>query len=119
MITNIVGNSFIDVSGGISSNPYINMSNSSAGMMRYNGHTCNMEVYDGTSWLIIPNNYATVGLNSVAQSVISWAMQKMSEEQELEKMIKDHPSVKIAYENMKKASEQLKTTIILSKDEQG
>jgi hypothetical protein len=33
-------------------------------------------------------------------------------------MADNHPAVKVAYENMKRAAEQLKVTIILSKDEQ-
>lgn len=87
-------------------------------MVRYNGNNSSIEVYDGSSWITMStNNYATVGLNSVAQSVINWAMQKMAEEKELEQLTKEHPAVKLAYENMKKAAEQLKTTIILSKDE--
>lgn len=118
MIEGIIGNNFIDITGGTSSKPYINMGNPSAGMMRYNGGNTSIEVYDGSSWVTMTSNYASVGLNSAAQSVINWAMQKMAEEQELEQLTKDHPAVKIAYENMKKAAEQLKTTIILSKDEQ-
>jgi hypothetical protein len=31
-------------------------------------------------------------------------------------LVKEHPAVKIAYENMQKATEQLKATIILSKE---
>jgi hypothetical protein len=37
---------------------------------------------------------------------------------ELEKLSNSHPAVKAAYDNMKRAAEQLKATIILSKDEQ-
>jgi hypothetical protein len=45
-------------------------------------------------------------------------MNKMAEEAALEKLSESHPAVKAAYENMKRAAEQLKATIILSKDEQ-
>jgi hypothetical protein len=42
----------------------------------------------------------------------------MAEEAELEKMSRSHPSIQAAYDNLKRAAEQLKTTIILSKNEE-
>jgi hemerythrin superfamily protein len=45
-------------------------------------------------------------------------MTKMAEDAKLEELSKKHPAIKAAYENLKRAEEQLKTTIILSKDEQ-
>ena len=35
---------------------YVNMSVPSAGMMRFNGSTSNIEVYDGSVWLTMPTN---------------------------------------------------------------
>ena len=83
-------------------------------MVRYNNG--NMEVYDGTTWLIISGSVASIGISPVAESAIEWAMKKMQEETEMEHLASQHPAVKIAYENMKKAADQLKATIILSKE---
>ena len=39
-----------------------------------------------------------------------------SRQQEIRKMAEDHPAVKIAMENLKRAEEQLQATVILSKE---
>lgn len=118
MINSITVVNNVVVYGGNSFMPYVNMSNFSAGMVRYNGNNQCLETYDGASWLMITANQATVDLSGSANAAISWAMNKMAEEAELQRMADNHPAVKAAYENMKRAAEQLRTTIILSKDEQ-
>ena len=117
MIKDIGGGAFIDVEGNTSSMPYITTDpdNPSQGMVRIKGS--DIQVWDRDNWIQVGTNYATVSLNSSAQSAISWAMKKMAEEAELEKLSESHPAVRIAYENMQRAAKQLKTTIILSKDE--
>ena len=100
--------------------PYISSNTSSianlfSGMVRHNNN--NFEVYDGTNWRIVAAAYPSVELSSTANSVINWAMNKMAEEKELEALAHSHPAVKAAYDNMLLAAAQLKTTIILSKDE--
>lgn len=117
MIKGIAGTGHIVVSGGNSSTPYINnySGNSMVGMVRY--HNNNFEIYDGTAWIIMAGNFANINLSEAANAAITWAMNKMAEEAQLEKLASEHPAVKAAYENMKRASEQLKATIILSKDE--
>ena len=118
MIKGITGNGHVVVSGGGSSGPHVSnySNNSMVGMVRY--HNNNLEVYDGVAWLTIQSSYATVDLSGAANAAITWAMNKMAEEAQLERLAHDHPAIKAAYENMKRASEQLKATIILSKDEQ-
>lgn len=118
MIKGIVSGAFIDVSGGVSNVPYIstNIDSPMQGMIRVHGD--DLQVWSGTGWMQIAASYPTVSLSSSAQNAISWAMVKMAEEAELERLSDNHPAVKAAYENMKRAAEQLKATIILSKDEQ-
>lgn len=118
MINSINGMNHIAVNGGNAFMPYVNMSNPSAGMMRYNGNSQHIEVYDGSSWLQIASNTANIDLSGSANAAISWALSKMAEEAELQKMAAEHPAVRAAYDAFKRAGEQLKTTIILSKDEQ-
>jgi len=117
MIKTLAGTNHIQVTGGNGFAPYVNMSNPSAGMMRYNGSNQQMEVYDGMSWLQMSSDHAYVSLDPSATAVIAWAMQKMAEESKLQKMAHEHPAVRAAYEAFKRAGEQLQTTIILSEDE--
>jgi hypothetical protein len=117
MIRAINGGGHVVVSGGSPSGPYINnySNNTMVGMVRY--QNSNLEVYDGIAWLQIASSHATIDLSGSANAAINWAMSKMAEEAQLEKLASEHPAIKAAYENMKRASEQLKATIILSKDE--
>jgi hypothetical protein len=106
MLKNITSNSrYIQANGGTSSPPYINMSNASAGMIRYNGTSQNMEIYDGMSWLTLSTNYATVGLTIDAESAIAWAKRQMEREARREQLIKENPALKKAYEAIKRAED--------------
>lgn len=105
----------IQVYNGDTAGLYYNTSGMSAGMVRY--YNNGFQVYDGQTWLTISHNYASVGLTESANDAINWAMEKMQEDRELQELAKKHPSVKAAYESVQRAQEQLKTTIILSKDE--
>lgn len=95
---------------------YNNTSQPMAGMLRYHSGG-RVEVFDGNSW-ITASGSANVALSPDATQAITWAIQKQREEQELEKLSKEHPAVQAALENLRRAEEQLKTTIILSKDEE-
>jgi hypothetical protein len=117
MIKSIGGINNVVVTGGDEFMPYVNMSNPSAGMVRYNGNNQCLETYDGASWFIIAASNAKVDLTGSANAAIVWAMSKMAEEAELQKLAHDHPAVRAAYEAFKRAGEQLRTTIILSKDD--
>jgi hypothetical protein len=118
MINSIIGGNHVVITNGHSSGPYVNNYSNAAmvGMVRYNDRQ--LEVYDGTSWLAIVTTPVTIDLSGSANAAITWALAKMSEEAQLEILSAEHPAIKAAYENMKRAAEQLKTTIILSKNEQ-
>ena len=60
MIKSIAGSKTVDVKGGSTFMPYVNMNNASAGMMRYNGNNESVEVYDGASWLRLVANDANI-----------------------------------------------------------
>jgi len=104
------------VHGGYDSTPYVNMSNPSAGMVRFNGTSKNFEVYDGNSWMSLIGSIATVGMNPAAESAIDWAMEKMSEEQELLELARKSKSVTIALENLNKAKAELELIAILARE---
>ena len=71
----------------------------SAGMVRYYNNA--FEVYDGMTWIQVPNQYASVGLSSSADIAIDWAMKKMQEERELQQLIDNHIGLRDAYEKFK------------------
>lgn len=77
--------------------PQIYSTGQSAGEVRYNTSTQQMEVYDGSNWISISQT-ATVGLSWEAEEAIRWAQTKMAEEAELKQRMEKHPGLKDAYE---------------------
>lgn len=90
--------------------PQIYNTGQSAGEVRYNTATQQMEVYDGTIWISITQT-ATVGLTMPAEEAIRWAQTKMAEEADLKERIEKHPGLKDAYE-------KFQVMDILTKEEQ-
>jgi hypothetical protein len=107
---------YMYVNGGTASSTYISPGAVGAGMVRWNQNMTCFEVNDGNSWKALDMGYASVGLTPEAESLLDWAKIKMQEEQEMKRLAKDHPAVAMALENLNKSQEQLKATIILSKD---
>ena len=95
----------INVSNGIHSTLYIDMTRPSAGMVRYNGN--NFEVYDGNSWIIIPSGDAQVSLDGVTLESLQWVRRKMTEEKRLEELAKSYPAVADAVAAVAQAQEQV------------
>ena len=106
---------YMYIHGGYASGPYVNNSNTSAGMIRYNNN--NLEVYDGSSWLTIAGSVATVGLSPVAESAIDWVIRKMEEEKEWEELAKTSKAVTLALENLNKVRAELKLIALLAKEQ--
>jgi uncharacterized protein YqfA (UPF0365 family) len=118
MIKNITPTGrYITVSGGNAST-YVNGYSGAQGVgnMRYNTSTQNMEVFDGTSWIMLNMDYASVGLNHEAESLLDWARKKRDEELTWESLAKENQAVKIALENYRQAEQQLKITKNLARD---
>lgn len=107
---------YMQVSGGTTTNPYISPGAAGAGMLRYNPNTNQFEVNDGNSWIRIDNSYASIGLNGEAEALLDWAREKRNEEIAMKALAEKHPAVAIALENLNKAEQQLKATVILSKE---
>lgn len=116
MIKSINGGSHIQISNGSASDPYIpNTGQPLAGMVRYVNN--NLEAYDGNTWHRLGQAFPMINLTESATKAINWAIKEMEFEAQLEKMGEEHPAVKAAHENFRRAAEQLKATIILSQDE--
>ena len=105
------------VHGGYSNSPYVNMSNPSAGMMRWNGNSNNMEVYDGSTWMTLSGSVATVGMNPAAESAIDWAMKKMAEESAMKELALKSKAVKLALEKVELAKSELQILAELARTE--
>jgi hypothetical protein len=111
MIRNITGGEGIHVSGSVYNAPYIDTTRASAGMVRYVGG--NLEVYDGSAWLPLQSSYPQIELDSVTQSAIRWAMQKMADEQHIKELASKHPTVADALLARDRAEDALKMTTAL------
>lgn len=107
---------YIQVNNSQASFPYVSPGTHGAGQLRWNINTNNLEVNDGVVWKELPTNYASIGMSPVAEEILDWAYQQMAEAKEMEKLAKDNPAIQAALENLNKAKDQLKATIILSKD---
>ena len=102
----------VESTGHSYSTPYINMSNASAGMVRYNNQL--LEVYDGSSWIAIGGNgQAMISMDHSAERAIMWAQEKMKEEQNLKELAEKHPAIEDAVNKIKAAEDELKVITAL------
>jgi hypothetical protein len=100
------------------SSTYVNNYSGSQGVgnMRYNTSTQNMEVFDGSTWVQLNMGYASVGLNSEAESLLDWARKKRDQETEWYKLASNSEAVRIALEQFEQAKQRLELTAILARD---
>jgi len=115
MIRNIGPGTGINVTGNSYITPYIDMTRASAGMVRYNGSSSNLEIYDGSGWITIASSCPIVELSGEVQSIIDWVRQKRAEETEWEKLASTNPTLQDAITTLKKAHEQVKILAALTK----
>jgi hypothetical protein len=102
MITNLSSGFGITITGSGTMRPYISPGGQSAGLVRYNTSSNNLEVYDGLAWQALSNNGSTyISLNQESQNAIEWVHKKMQEERELQKLIDNHIGLRDAYEKFK------------------
>ena len=108
---------YITVTNGNAST-YVNSYSGQQGVgnMRYNTSNQNMEVFDGSTWVMLNMSHASVGLNSEAESLLDWARQKRDEEMMWQSLAKDHKAVKIALDNLEQARQQLDITAKLARE---
>lgn len=70
-----------------------------AGMVRYNGSSQWLEVYDGVAWHPI-NQGICVDLSPEVQETLRWAQKRRAEDEELDRLCRDHPGVQAAREQL-------------------
>ena len=107
MIKGIMGGNGVNVGGGNTSMPYVNMStggnnsNPMQGMMRING--TEIQVFDGNIWVNVASSYATVELNADTQSILQWAREQRDKQYKREQLIKENPALQKAMEAIERA----------------
>jgi hypothetical protein len=86
--------------------PYVvsNPNNPMQGMLRY--HNNSMEVFDGAGWIRMSMNI-TVGLNAVGDEAITWARERMAQEQRWAELAQQHPAVADALAAREQAEQAL------------
>ena len=91
---------------GATAAPYVvsNPNNPMQGMLRY--HNNSMEVFDGAGWSRISMNI-TVGLNNESEAVITWARDRMTQEQRWAELAQSHPAVADALAAREQAEQAL------------
>jgi hypothetical protein len=116
MIKGLQGISGVTVSAGNTALPYVgpNISNPMTGMIRING--TEMEVFNGSSWLMLSTSYATVGLDQDVLDIVHWARKKRDEENAWYKLATTNEAVRIALDHLEQAKTRLELTTILARD---
>lgn len=117
MIKSITSGFGLTIKGGTISYPYINMTNYSAGiagMLRFNGNTQNIEVYDGNTWYSLPNDLPSIELSSEVQSLLDWARKKRDEETRIKDLAKANPTIADLVTQRNKIDEQISIVKTLS-----
>jgi len=109
---------YVTVSNGSGSSTYVNGYSGAQGVgnMRYNTTNQCIEVFDGTAWIMLNMNFASVGLTGEAESLLDWALQKRDEELAWKSLAKENQAVKIALDNLEQARKQLDITAKLARD---
>jgi len=120
MIKSIYNNGpFINVSGGLPSSTYIGHgSGPGVGNMRYNPNSQNIEVFDGSSWIIMQGASASISLDVQAINILRWAEQKMLEEAERNKLAETNPAIRDLVNQIQEKEEQIKIVQTLIKEEE-
>ena len=110
---------FLTVSGGNPGSTYIgNYSNApGVGNMRYNPNSQNIEVYDGSTWIILSAHHTNINLSDEAVSLLQWARKKRDEELEIERLAQTSPIIKDLVSQIKDKEEQIKIVQTLIKEE--
>ena len=105
MIKGLQGITGITVSGGNTALPYVgsNPNNPLTGMIRI--HNTELEVFNGTSWQMIPSSYATVSIDQEILDVIQWARTQRTMAMNRLTLAQKNPALMKALEAVKRAED--------------
>lgn len=107
---------YTQVTGGNSST-YVNNYSGAQGVgnMRYNTANQNMEVFDGSNWVMLNMGYTSIGLTPDAESLLDWARKKRDEELERDRLAQSNPAIKDLLNQISDKEEQIKMVMTLIK----
>ena len=110
---------FITVSGGNPGSTYIGNYSTAPGVgnMRYNPNNQNIEVFDGSTWIILSAHHANINLSDDVVSLLEWARKKRDEELTLQRLAESSPVIKDLINQVKEKQEQIKIVQTLIKEE--
>ena len=109
---------FLYISGGNPGSTYIgNFNGTGVGNMRYNPNSQNIEVYDGSTWIILSAHHATINLSDETISLLEWARKKRNEEFEIKQLAETNPAIKDLVTQIKEKEEQIRVVQTLIKEE--
>lgn len=87
------------------------------GNMRFNGTTQNVEMYDGSNWVVVNSSNATITLTPEAEELLDWAKRKRDEEKELEILAKNYPTIADLVSELKAVQEKIAVVQTLVREE--
>ena len=100
---------FLSVAGGYPSSTYINHgSGPGLGNMRYNPNSQNIEVFDGSIWVIMQSSNAYISLDHEALKLLEWVRKKRDEELEVELLAETNSTIKDLVNQVKEKQEQIR-----------
>ena len=112
---------FLTVSGGNPGSTYIGNYSTNApgvGNMRYNPNSQNIEVYDGSTWIILSAHHTNINLSDEAVSLLEWARKKRDEDLERERLAQTNPAIKDLTNQINEKQEQIRIVQALLKQEE-
>jgi hypothetical protein len=119
MIKNINTNGpFLTVAGGMPASTYIaHGSGPGLGNMRYNPNSQNIEVFDGSIWVIMQASSAYISLDHEAVKLLEWVRKKRDEDLEVERLAETNSTIKDLVNQVKEKQEQIRIVQALVKEE--
>jgi hypothetical protein len=105
MIKGLMGTTGVTVSGGNTALPYVgpNTNNPMTGMIRI--HNTELEVFNGSSWQMLPSSYATVGFDQETQDLLQWARTQRTMAMNRLTLAQKNPALMKALEAVKRAED--------------
>ena len=103
MRNHILGSNNVIVSNSWAASPYFSIDSGSDtpaqhGALRYNPNRNAVEVWNGSTWMVIADSHTTVDLSPEIEGILRWARKKMTEEAELKQLISKYPTLQNAHD---------------------
>jgi hypothetical protein len=98
--------------------PYISPGAQSAGMMRFNTNSSQIEVYDGIAWKQMDMAYTSIDLSPEAQDLLQWARTQRQLDLNRKTLIENNPALRKAYEAIQRAEDNFDLLATIAGEEE-